>query len=256
MINKGITRREFLGVLAAAGASSGFGFGQTNRIDRYALVSRHNPVLRKFDPMSPLSVGNGEFAFTCDVTGLQTFPELYKDAMPLCTMSQWGWHTTPLPNHLRGGKQLRLTDYDTHGRAVGYMTSSDGQKELFDWLRENPHRLHLGQIGFLLMKSDGSKARSTDLADIEQKLDLWTGAIHSSFNLEGKGVKVATACHPELELLVIQVESELLQNGKLFVRFAFPYGSQTMQATDWGQLNKHKSYLILGTPDPVGSAVI
>ncbi|MHC4646991.1 MAG: hypothetical protein ACYTBJ_15960, partial [Planctomycetota bacterium] len=43
-------------------------------IDRYALVSRHNPVIRKPDPLSPLSVGNGEFAFTADITGLQTFP--------------------------------------------------------------------------------------------------------------------------------------------------------------------------------------
>jgi len=59
-------------------------------IDRKALVRRHNPLLRKIDPLSPLSVGNGEFAFTGDVTGLQTFPREYDEAMPLCTMSQWG----------------------------------------------------------------------------------------------------------------------------------------------------------------------
>src|SRR5207244_7268814 len=62
-------------------------------IDRAALVKRHNPVLRAIDPLSPLSVGNGEFAFTADVTGLQTFPDVYAQALPLCTMSQWGWHT-------------------------------------------------------------------------------------------------------------------------------------------------------------------
>jgi hypothetical protein len=44
-------------------------------IDRQALVTRHNPVLTAIDPLSPLTVGNGEFAFGADVTGLQTFPE-------------------------------------------------------------------------------------------------------------------------------------------------------------------------------------
>ena len=46
-------------------------------IDRHALVSRHDPVLRAFDTGAPLSVGNGELAFTADVTGLQTFAEAY-----------------------------------------------------------------------------------------------------------------------------------------------------------------------------------
>jgi hypothetical protein len=66
-------------------------------LNRPALVHRHNPTAREFDPLSPLSLGNGEFAFTADITGLQTFPSAYEAAMPLCTMSQWGWHTQPAP---------------------------------------------------------------------------------------------------------------------------------------------------------------
>jgi len=42
-----------------------------------------------------LSVGNGEFAFTVDVTGLQTFPEAFTHTIPLGTLSDWGWHTIP-----------------------------------------------------------------------------------------------------------------------------------------------------------------
>src|SRR5438874_1449374 len=55
-------------------------------IDRHALVSRHKVTMTSFDPLSPLSVGNGEFAFTVDPTGLQTFPELYSanNQTPLC----------------------------------------------------------------------------------------------------------------------------------------------------------------------------
>jgi hypothetical protein len=107
-----VTRREFIGGIAATGAIASLGSGQkggSDKIDRYALVSRHNPVIRKLDPLSPLSVGNGEFAFTCDITGLQTFPDAYKDGMPLCTMSQWGWHTKPIPEHLKG-QQLKLNE--------------------------------------------------------------------------------------------------------------------------------------------------
>ena len=38
--------------------------------NRKELVERFSPVLRKVDTASPLTVGNGEFAFTADVTGL------------------------------------------------------------------------------------------------------------------------------------------------------------------------------------------
>ena len=37
------------------------------KIDRYALVTRHNVTIEKPDPLTPLSVGNGEFAFTADI---------------------------------------------------------------------------------------------------------------------------------------------------------------------------------------------
>ncbi len=238
-----ITRRTFIGSLAAAGGAATIGLGQgknNDKIDRYALVSRHNPILKKLEPLSPLSVGNGEFAFTCDITGLQTFPEAYKDAMPLCTMSQWGWHTKPMPEHLKG-RELKLTEYETYGRKVGYMTTKAGQEELFDWLRENPHRLHLGQIGFRLLKADGTEAVPSDITDIEQRLDLWTGVIHSKFRFEGHAVSVSTTVHPELDLLAVHVASELISKNRLSVRFAFPYGSQTMQAADWTQPDKHRS---------------
>ena len=243
-----ITRREFISGLAAAGAFAELGQGQAkaSKIDRYTLVSRHNPIIRRFDPLSPLSVGNGEFAFTCDITGLQTFPDLYKDAMPLCTMSQWGWHTTPQPKHLQG-KELRLNEYETHGRKVGYATARDGQEELFNWLRENPHRLHLGQIGLRLMKVDGSEAKPANITDVEQRLDLWTGTIHSSFRLEGVAVRVVTAVHPSRDLLAVRVDSNLAEQGRIAVRFAFPYGSPTMHAADWHQSDRHVSVLTTKT---------
>ena len=46
-------------------------------INRKDLVDRHRVRLHAPDAQSPLSVGNGEFAFTADITGLQTFPEFH-----------------------------------------------------------------------------------------------------------------------------------------------------------------------------------
>jgi len=244
MSRRNLTRREFVGGLAAVGAFPNLALGQnktSERIDRRALVSRHDPILRKFEPSSPLSVGNGEFAFTCDVTGLQTFPELYKDAMPLCTMAQWGWHTTPMPENLKD-KKLRLTDYDTYGRKVGYMTGSDGQKELFDWLRENPHRLHLGQIGF----DFGADTNPEDITDIEQRLELWTGIIHSRFKFKGEDVYVQTMVDADFDEVAIRVTSDLVYKELLAINIRFPYGSASMQATDWDESRKHKTSKVIG----------
>lgn len=241
------TRREFLGTLAIAGSlakSDIFAQKEKKKIDRFALVNRHNPVLDIFEIMSPLSVGNGEFAFTCDVTGLQTFPEEYREKFPLCTMSQWGWHTIPRPANLVG-KELILTEYDTYGRTVGYHThtKTPEQKQLFDWLRQNPHRLHLGQIGLKLTKTDGSSAKASDISEINQKLDLWKGIIESNFKFEGKTVTVKTSAHPSIDLMAVSIESELISSGKLAVKFAFPYGSHETHASNWDSPEKHRSTL-------------
>src|SRR5262245_61347201 len=88
-------------------------------IDRRALVTRHNPVLREFDIESPLSVGKGEFAFTADITGLQTFPEAFERTIPLGTLSHWGWHTAPNPNGWSIDK-FKYTEFESGGRNVGY----------------------------------------------------------------------------------------------------------------------------------------
>ena len=46
-------------------------------IDRKAWVTRHNPTLRKLDANAPMTVGNGGFACSADITWLQTFAEYY-----------------------------------------------------------------------------------------------------------------------------------------------------------------------------------
>ena len=89
-------------------------FCQNKKIDRQAIVQRHTVVLTKVDTLASLSVGNGTFAFTADVTGLQTFPDEYAKGIPLGTQSEWGWHSFP---NTEGYKiEESLKDYDAHGR--------------------------------------------------------------------------------------------------------------------------------------------
>ena len=227
-----LSRRHFLAAAPVALAAQ-----SAPRIDRRAVVSRHNPTLTAIDPRSPLSVGNGEFAFTADVTGLQTFPRLYDNRMPLCTMSQWGWHTIPNPSG-QTFADFHLTEFDTFGRHVGYPTSSAGQKQLYDWLRENPHRLHLGKIGFLIDDP-------ASIGNIRQTLDLWTGILRSQFRYQGREVVVETCCHPTRDLLAVTV------NAPLAVAFEFPYGSGNMNAADWTHPERHQSTVTAPAPQRI-----
>ncbi|HEY8688702.1 MAG TPA: hypothetical protein VIM07_05660, partial [Chitinophagaceae bacterium] len=70
-----------------------FSSANDQKIDRKKLVERHSVINTKFDSLSSLSVGNGRFAFTVDVTGLQSFPKEYEKGVPLGTESEWGWHS-------------------------------------------------------------------------------------------------------------------------------------------------------------------
>ena len=45
-----------------------------SKIDRKALVNRHNIVIKEPNNRTSLTVGNGKFGYTVDVTGMQTFP--------------------------------------------------------------------------------------------------------------------------------------------------------------------------------------
>ncbi len=234
-----LSRRRFLETIPLGLCALPAG-GAREGIDRRRLVRRHNPTSSAVDPRSPLTLGNGEFAFTADVTGLQTFSDAYERGIPLCTQSQWGWHSFPSP-HGQGPEDLRLTGFDTYGRMVGYPTSADGQQELFDWLRENPHRLHLGRIGLLL---DGKQPEPEDLHEVRQTLDLWTGILESNFFLAGAAVRVETCCHPQLDELAVRVTSGLVEKGRLSVLVAFPYGSPQMSAADWSRPEAHTSRLL------------
>jgi len=217
------------------------------RIDRKVLVTRHNVVNVAADPLSSLSVGNGRFAFTVDVTGLQSFPEQYDKGVSLGTESEWGWHSFINTGDLRFEETLKT--YDIHGRAVPYAVqwpAPERNKKAADWFRQNVHRLQLGNIGFELIKKDGTAAVLSDLGDIRQELNLWTGEIKSHFMLEGIPVDVSTVAHPEQDGVAVKVSSALLRQGRLKVRIRFPYptGAFADDGDNWSHREAHRSVVV------------
>jgi hypothetical protein len=211
-------------------------------IDRAALVARHNPTAEKADPLSPFSVGNGAFAFTADITGLQSFPETYETGIPLHTLSDWGWHTAPNPHGYKPSDAV--INYPVGDREIPYASGAEGKgySAAADWLRANPQRIDLGRIGFVLFKANGERVQVGDLQEIHQKLDLWTGILESRFKVEGQPVTVETVCHPDLNLIAVHIESPLLEQGRLKLELAFSYPSDDFKTTSlWDKPDAHQT---------------
>ena len=218
--------------------------GAGGRIDREGLVRRHNPVIHKADALVPFSVGNGEFCFTADITGLQTFPDFYSTGIPLFIQSNWGWHTLPNPNNYK--LEDVLVETDVHGRKVKLASIGDVKLEANQWLRGNPHRLGLARVGLKLEKRDGSSVDLNDCKDIEQKLDMYSGILTSRFTVEGQAVQVETCCHPTVDVIAVRIKSALISANRLAVKIGFPYGSTGggKDTEDWHSPQAHKTAII------------
>ena len=196
--------------------------GKKSKIDRHALVTRNNVLVEGFDSLASLSVGNGNFAFTTDLTGLQTFYKEYEKGVPLGTQSNWGWHRFPNTAGYRMDETLKY--FDVQGRRVPYrdqLKNNPRAKEASEYFRENPQRLHLGMIGLVLTRSDGTPAVLDDIKNARHQLDLWSGKITSEFNFEGQEVRVEVFCHQDEDLIAARIESPLVASGKLAVQWKF-----------------------------------
>ncbi|MDO4758828.1 MAG: hypothetical protein Q4A18_06150 [Rikenellaceae bacterium] len=205
-------------------------------IDRLALLERNNPHVDSIDTLASLTVGNGGFAYTVDATGLQSFPEHYSLGVPLGTQSDWGWHTFDNPEKYLHEESLREYDFG-HGHKELYATQpQEGRgKGAADWYRMNPHRLHLGNIGFADLKVD-------QIDQIDQTLDLYNGVINSRFAVDGEVVEVRTSCDPEADRIVAEIKST--KHLPIALRFPYPTGVHCDDASDWNADEKHLTEVI------------
>ena len=220
------------------------------KIDRWELVNRNSPHITEFEELSSLSLGNGNFAFTVDATGLQTYPELYSAGVPLGTQSQWGWHSFPNVNKYTPEETLK--DYNFRGWEESYAVQfkEEGRpKEAANYFRVNPHRLHLGYIGLELFNEQGDKLKAEDIKQVNQELRLWDGLIRSCFLIGNDSASVQTAVHPDKDQVAVVLKSNLIGKGtmKVNLRFPYPTGAHADDATSWTSPEKHKTEIIAKT---------
>jgi hypothetical protein len=232
-------------------------------IDRESLVRRHTVEITRPDPSQVLTVGNGDFAYTADITGMQTFVSYHDQsaafaeqrlAVNNATMSNWGWHSMPNPD----GFVLddAMSTYQTARGPVRYpdkfdMASMFGDEPAEEfragaWLHTNPHRIDLGRIGLRLRTAPGAEPESDPeaLTNPRQRLDLWSGTITSSFEYAGQEVRVTTVADPHHARVAFRIESEGLASGLVGVVLRFPYASDGFfQTSDWTSPDPHESAL-------------
>ncbi|KAI1639131.1 Six-hairpin glycosidase-like protein [Biscogniauxia mediterranea] len=184
-------------------------------INRKDIVTKYNVVRTNLidNNTTPLQVGNGNFAYNVDNTGMQTF-------LPFNTLSSWAWHNDTLPSNGENISNYHGVAMLTHGRNVSYDTPDPSLPEASQWLISNPNRINLGRIG---LKYLGNTLSKDKVSDPIQKLDLWNGIITSTFSVDGKPVKVITQGDFDTDSVVFQIESQLISSGALEVELDFPY---------------------------------
>ncbi|KAF7313892.1 hypothetical protein HMN09_00547100 [Mycena chlorophos] len=214
-------------------------------IDRHALVSRYNPTRNASSLTTPMQVGNGNFAFGADITGLQTF-------QPYAIMSSWGWKNDSLAANESVADIYSYigTSLDNHGRNVSYMFG--GPEPMQQWLIANPNRVNLGALG-LVWFDDSERGERLDVSEanltvVKQELDLWTGVMTSRFEFQGSPITVTTVSAQETDSVGITVESPLLQEGRLAVYIDFPWNDGSLKFSDpfvgfWTNASLHTTTL-------------
>jgi hypothetical protein len=256
-------------------------------VNRRALVARHSPRISCATLSDPecsglnfQTLGNGDFAFSADVTGLQTFNHSISVAhpgagdekvldSPVNTMSNWGWHITPVEKsttpqaNVSTWQNQEITSY---GHQSAYPTGCGGpfegdaascpagQKQpAYGYLRANPHRLNLGRL-FLASNHTTMADLRSKITDVSQSLDMWSGLLSSNFSLSGQRVQVMTAVGTT-DTVAVRIRSELLLRGGLHLQLAFPYGSESFSGdgADWQRPQDHTSTLsVTPAPAPAG----
>ncbi|KAI8685440.1 hypothetical protein NCS55_00216400 [Fusarium keratoplasticum] len=183
-------------------------------IDRKRIVTENNIVRTKLinNETTPLQVGNGNFAFGVDTTGMQTY-------LPFNTMSVWAWHNDTEPEEAPIDAYTGVPKL-THGRNVSYDIPDPNLPDVSQWLIGNPNRINLGRIG--LRYKDATLA-ADQISNTHQELDLWSGVITSTFTVDGTKVKVVTQGDFDSDAVTFEIESKLIDSGKLEVEFDFPY---------------------------------
>ncbi|OAG04836.1 uncharacterized protein CC84DRAFT_805309 [Paraphaeosphaeria sporulosa] len=187
----------------------------TAQIDRKHVVSSFNILRTNLidNDTTPLQIGNGNFAFNVDNTGMQTL-------LPFNTLSSWAWHNDSLPSNGDLPSDYHGVARETYGRQVYYDLPDPSLKQATQWLIGNPNRINLGRIG---LTYKGVKISPSQITQPKQVLDLWNGVITSTFQVDGKDVKISTQGDFDEDAVAFKIESSILESQDLGIELDFPY---------------------------------
>ncbi|MDR1222634.1 MAG: hypothetical protein LBL07_07130 [Tannerella sp.] len=226
--------RQILSLLLSIILILSFGGCSHGKIDREALVKRHN--IETADLKLQIPLGNGNICFTVDGVGLQNFGGNI--------LSHDCWHTSPLPEGFTVAdvpetgtfQQERCTPH------TGDIALPAGAGSLRKWMYDNPHIANLGRLRFV--RNDGREITPEEITGLHRSLNLWTGVHISAFILDGE--KVSTETYVAASGAIhFSAESRLLDEQKLLIALDFPYPDETKGDSD-GNFNapdKHSSHL-------------
>ena len=133
------------------------------------LIKKFNIHHDDFDFENPLSCGNGNLCITLDQTGFHTFSKLYNH-IPLSVFSNKVWAGKDINPEIKKDKYIKR-----NGEYIYHMTT-DTDKENYDLLRTNFHKMSLFNIKLLNSDLDNTKI-------ITQDLDLYSGILYSNFKI-------------------------------------------------------------------------
>lgn len=201
-----------------------------------SFVTKYNPHFNTVDFESSLSIGNGDFAYNCDITGFQTlFDEYLNKSNPLSTMSNFDWDY--YSSSSKDGKIPQLSDltmdqYELEsGKIVKYPANanpqlhySNGKKvdllsashqklaneELYNYLRLSPHRVNLGLI---LLEVNGRIPNSTEIQNINTYLDISKSKVYANYTVDGYEFSVITSVYQNEQKVVFDIKSNAFKNN-------------------------------------------
>jgi hypothetical protein len=195
------------------------------KIERETVLQQYLPERKDLNHDMPISLGNGNFAFNVDITGLQTI-------RPFNTLSGWAWHEFPRPQEFQHKRAPPLDQSPISAPDSGE-----------DWETQNPHRFNLGRIGLLW---DGAEIPETAINNARQKLNISSGRLTSQFSVWEIPVTVESIVSPSFDAISFSIRSEAFLNASLSIFFDYPYPSLPGQSPYLGVYSspeEHKTTL-------------
>lgn len=181
------------------------------KIDRLSIEKRHPIVLKKGSSAPVIPIGNGEFCFSGDRSGLQCIAGN--------TMAHWGWHSFPIPDGVTE-EDLPVTGSRYKGRLHGNGNddSMDYNITARSYMFDNEHNLNLARLCFA--DKNGKPLPAETFDDAESVCDISNGFVTSMHTENGTVVKTETCVHGTEDILAVRITS----SGYMPVILAeFPY---------------------------------